>query len=148
MKKSNLTIGIMYVIVGVIFLLVATLTDSGSDSLFYGFAGAGIMPGIMIICKYFYWNKPENIKRYKEKLENEKIEQHDELKVKLRDRAGRYAYELSLVIVSISIVVFAILGQFEIIDNSHMIVLYLGALFIFQIIIINVIFNHLLKKYK
>ena len=54
MKKSNLTIGIMYVIVGVIFLLVATLTDSGSDSLFYGFAGAGIMPGIMIICKYFY----------------------------------------------------------------------------------------------
>lgn len=88
------------------------------------------------------------MKRYKEKLENEKIEQHDELKVKLRDRAGRYAYELSLVIVSISIVVFAILGQFEIIDNSRMIVLYLGALFIFQIIIINVIFNHLLKKYK
>lgn len=148
MKKNNLATGIMYVIVGVIFLLAATLTDSKLDSLFFGFAGAGMIPGIMMICKYLYWNKPRNKERYKEKLENEKIEQHDELKVKLRDKAGRYAYVLSLVIVSISIVLFSILGHLEIIADSRMILLYLGTYFIFQIIIINVIFHHLLKKYE
>ena len=29
--------------------------------------------------------------RYEERLENERIEQHDELKTKIRDRAGRYS---------------------------------------------------------
>ena len=37
MKKSNLITGFIYLI-----------------------AGVGIGPGLMIIFKYFYWNKPEN----------------------------------------------------------------------------------------
>ena len=89
MKKNNLLIGIMYIIVGVLFFLVATLTDSKLDSLLFGFAGAGIAPGIMMIYRYFYWNKPGNKERYAERMENEKIEQHDEMKIKLRDKSGR-----------------------------------------------------------
>ncbi|WP_312810336.1 hypothetical protein [Sedimentibacter sp.] len=148
MKKNNLLIGIMYVIVGVLFFLAATLTDSKLDSLLFGFAGAGIAPGIMIIYRYFYWNKPGNKERYAERMENEKIEQHDEMKIKLRDKSGRYAYIFGLVAVSISIVAFSVLGQLEIIDNSRMIIFYLGGYLIFQYIIGVVIFNHLLKKYK
>ena len=102
----------------------------------------------MIIYRYFYWNKPGNKERYAERMENEKIEQHDELKIKLRDKSGRYAYIFGLVAVSISIVAFSILGQLEIIDNSRMIIFYLGGYLIFQYIIGVVIFNHLLKKYK
>lgn len=148
MKKNNLLIGIMYIIVGVLFFLVATLTDSKLDSLLFGFAGAGIAPGIMMIYRYFYWNKPGNKERYAERMENEKIEQHDEMKIKLRDKSGRYAYIFGLVAVSISIVAFSIIGQLEIIDNSRMIIFYLGGYLIFQYIIGVVIFNHLLKKYK
>ncbi|NYB73682.1 hypothetical protein HZF24_05955 [Sedimentibacter hydroxybenzoicus DSM 7310] len=148
MKKNNLLIGIMYVIVGVLFFLAATLTDSKLSSLLFGFAGAGIAPGIMMIYRYFYWNKPGNKERYAERMENEKIEQHDELKVKLRDKSGRYAYIFGLVAVSISIVAFSVLGQLEIIDNSRIIIFYLGGYLILQYIIGIVIFNRLLKKYK
>lgn len=147
MKKSNLLTGFIYLIVGTIFLVTALLTDSKLDGLLFGFAGAGIVPGLMLIWKYYYWKKPGNKERYAEKLENERIQQHDELNVKLKDKAGRYAYLLGLLTVSFSMVVFSILGALEIIGNSHLIVLYLGGYLIFQIVIGILIFNHLLKKY-
>ena len=89
MKKSNLITGILYVLFGVACLIVALLIETKLEGILWGFAGAGIFPGIMMICKYFYWSSPENKERYEERLENERIEQHDELKTKIRDRAGR-----------------------------------------------------------
>ena len=50
--------------------------------------------------------------------------------------------------VSISIIIFSILGQLEVIDNSRLTVLYLGGYLIFQIVIGIVIFKQLLKKYE
>ena len=81
-------------------------------------------------------------------VENEKIELHDELKSKLRDKSGRHAYAIGLMTVSISIIIFYILGQLEIIDNSRLMVLYLGGYLLFQIVIGIVIFKQLLKKYE
>lgn len=89
MKKSNLITGFIYLIAGVILLLIAIFTNTKLDSLLCGFAGVGIGPGLMIIFKYFYWNKPENKKRYQEKSEKEAIELHDELNIKLRDKPGQ-----------------------------------------------------------
>lgn len=131
-----------------LLLVVAILTDSRLDSLLFGFGGAGIGSGAMMIYKYFYWSKPENRERYAEKISNERIELHDELQEKIRDKSGRYSYIFGLIAISISIVIFSVLGASEIIDNSRIIVLYLGGYFLFQIIIGIVIFNHLLKKYK
>lgn len=116
--------------------------------MLFGFGGAGIGSGAMMIYKYFYWSKPENRERYAEKISNERIELHDELQEKIRDKSGRYSYIFGLIAISISIVIFSVLGASEIIDNSRIIVLYLGGYFLFQIIIGIVIFNHLLKKYK
>lgn len=96
---------------------------------------------------YFYWSSPKNKERYEERLENERIEQHDELKTKIRDRAGRYTYSLGLLVVCFSILVFGILGALEVIDNARMIVLYLGGYLLFQVIAGIVIFNKLMKKY-
>ena len=148
MKKGNLLEGILFVLAGIILLGVALLTDSVLDSLLIGFAAATISPGIVMICKYFYWSTSKNKERYQEKIENEKIEFHDELKSKLRDKSGRYAYAIGLVTVSISIIIFSILGQLGIIDKSRVIVLYLGGYLIFQIVIGIVIFKQLLKKYE
>ena len=111
-KKSNLITGFIYLI-----------------------AGVGIGPGLMIIFKYFYWNKPENKKRYQEKSEKEAIELHDELNIKLRDKSGHYAYVYGIIVICFSIVVFSILGQLEIITHSGIILLYLGAYLIFQLVI-------------
>ncbi|MCD8356608.1 MAG: hypothetical protein LUE11_08565 [Clostridia bacterium] len=147
MKKSNFITGVVFFFVGVILLLLALLTDSKLDGLLWGFAGATIGPGIVMICKFFYWSAPQNKEQYQEKLVTEQIEMHDELKIKLRDKSGRYAYVLGLLTISISMVIFSILGTLEIIDNSRMIVLYLGGYLVFQIAVGIALFHHLLKKY-
>lgn len=147
MKKNNLFIGIMYIFGGAVLLFLVLLTDSIIENLLIGFASGGICAGIAMICRYFYWSRPENRERYQEKMANENIEIHDELKIKLRDKSGKYAYVLGLVAVSISIVIFSILGELEIVDNSRVIILYLGGYLVFQIITGIVIFNYLLKKY-
>lgn len=147
MKKSNLIVGILYLIAGIACLLAALFTESKLNSLLFGFSGAGIGPGLLMICKYFYWTSPKNRGRYQERLENERIELHDELKEKVRDKSGRYAYVLGLFVISISMVVFSVLGALEIIDYSRMIVLYLGGYMIFQIVAGIVIFNRIIKKY-
>ena len=69
------------------------------------------------------------------------------LKIKIRDRAGRYTYSLGLLVICFSILVFGILGALEVIDNTHMIVLYLSGYLLFQVIAGIVIFNKLMKKY-
>lgn len=147
MKKGNLITGIFYVLFGIACLAVALLIETELEGFLWGFAGAGIFSGIMIICKYFYWSSPKNRERYEERLENERIEQHDELKTKIRDRSGRYAYTLGLLIISFSILVFGVLGALDIIANTRIIVLYLGAYLLFQVIAGIVIFNMLMKKY-
>lgn len=147
MKKSNLITGILYVLFGVACLIVALLIETKLEGILWGFAGAGIFPGIMMICKYFYWSSPKNKERYEERLENERIEQHDELKTKIRDRSGRYAYTLGLLIISFSILVFGVLGALDFIVNTRIIVLYLGAYLLFQVIAGIVIFNMLMRKY-
>ena len=148
MKKGILIEGILFVFGGAVLLCIELLTDSVLDSLLISFAAGGICSGIVMICKYFYWNSPKNKERYQEKIANEKIELHDELKSKLRDKSGRYSYTIGIMTVSASIVIFSILGQLEIINNARMIVLYLSGYLVFQIIIGIVIFRHLLKKYE
>lgn len=100
-----------------------------------------------MLWKYYYWTRPENRKRYQEKIENENIELHDERKTMLRDKSGRYAYLIGLAVISVSMVVFSIMGNLNIIQNSELIILYLGGYLVFQYIIGVVIFNHLNKKY-
>ena len=55
-----------------------------------------------------------------------------------------YHWNLTIII---SMVAFSILGELKIIENPHLIVLYLGVYLIFQIVIGIVIFKQLLKKY-
>lgn len=147
MKKSNLITGILYVLFGVVCVIVALLVETKLEGILWGFAGAGIFPGLMMIFKYFYWSSPKNRVRYEERLENERIEIHDELKTKVRNEAGRYTYSLSILVICFSILAFGILGALEIIDNTRMIVLYLSGYLLFQIIAGIVIFNKLMKKY-
>ena len=100
-----------------------------------------------MIVRYFYWSRPQNRQRYQEKRERERIEQHDERKEKLRDRAGRYAYALGLVVISLSILVFSALGALGIVEQYRMIVLFLGGYLIFQFAAGEAIYRKLLKKY-
>lgn len=148
MKKSNLVVGICYILAGILCLLAACFMETRLDGLLFGFAGAGLGPGIMMLYRYHYWSAPERQETYRERLEQERIERNDELKEKLRDRAGRYAYLLGLVVISCSMVVFSVLGSLELLENAEMIVLYFGGYLVLQIAAGNLFFRHLLKKYQ
>ncbi|WP_329887492.1 hypothetical protein [Pseudoramibacter faecis] len=93
MKKSNFVAGGLYILIGTVFLFLAIHTKS---NIFFGLAGAGFGPGVVMMYRYFYWSKPGNSARYLEKMMDEKIERQDELEVKLRDKSGRCAYALGL----------------------------------------------------
>lgn len=148
MKKSNLLEGILFILGGVVLLCAAPLINPALNTLLIGMAAGSISSGIVMTCRYIYWGMPGNRERYQEKLAREKIELHDELKTKLRDRSGRYAYTIGLISVSFSMIIFSILGNLRIIDGSRLIVLYLGGYLFFQIIIGIVIFRQLLKRYE
>ena len=146
MKKSQLISGIIYTLLGRAILLAAIFTDTEIGML-YGLGGAMTGPGLAMMGKYLYWSRPKNRQRYEERLENERIEMNDELKQKLRDRSGRYAYVQGIVTVSLSLFVIGILESLGLIGDSLPLVWYLSAYLIFQIIAGIVIFNRLLKKY-
>lgn len=147
MKKSNFVVGILYILAGLVCLFLALSFESKIEGILWGVAGAGIGPGLAMIYKYFYWSSPKNKARYQEKLEIEKIEMHDELKTKIRDKSGRYAYTLGLLVISISILVFGVLEALGIIVEAKIIILFLFGYLVFQIIAGIVIFNRILKKY-
>lgn len=147
MKKSNLITGIIYILIGVVCLYFALTTETKLDGLLFGFAGAGIVPGIAFVIKYYYWNHPAHKQEFTEKLEYQHIEQHDELKNKVANQSARYIFIINIMVISASTVIFSILGSLEIIDNTKVFVLFLAALLIFQIVSFNIIYQHLLRKY-
>ena len=71
----------------------------------------------------------------------------DELNEKLRDKSGRIAYLIGLLIICISEVAFSILGKAGVISDHKVIVMYLFGLLLIQIVIGNVAYRQLRKKY-
>lgn len=147
MKKNMLMSGLLYVLVGIVFLLCGIFMDTKLNSLFWGFAGGGIVPGLTMIYRYFYWTHPQNSTRYAEKMDKEKVNLHDERKEKFRNQSGRYAYILGLITICVSIVVFSVLYSLDIMQNAKILILYLGGYAAFQYIAGILIFKYLNKKY-
>ena len=145
MKKINLIYGLVYIILAAISLYFAVSLDPHKiTGLFYGLTGTLTCGGIIIIIRYFYWQK--NKEKYQEKIEAEEIEQQDELKQKLRDKAGRYAYLIGLLVIILSVIVYSVLGALNIMNTEH-ILIYLGVYLISQVFIGIIVFNYLLKNY-
>ena len=147
MKKSYLNRGIIFVLAGACFILAAVFTESAFDGLLWGFAGGTFVPGIGRIIQYYYWSAPKNKERFQEIQEQKDINLHDELNEKLRDRSGRIAYLVGLFVICISELVFSILGKTGVITDHKIIVWYLFGLFVFQIVIGNVVYRLLRRKY-
>ena len=118
MKKNYLNEGMKLLLVGICLVLAAAFSETAVDGLLWGFAGGALAPGIARIIQHFYWSAPKNQVRYQEMKEQADINLHDELNEKLRDKSGRIAYLIGLLIICISEVVFSILGNAGIISNS------------------------------
>ena len=116
-------------------LIVALLIETKLEA-FYGASLAQYLPRNYDDMQIFLWSSPENKKGdTKSVWRTNGIEQHDELKTKIRDRAGKICPQLKTagcLFLHFSFSVFS--GALEVIDNARMIVLYLSGYLLFQVI--------------
>lgn len=147
MKRSHLIYGIVYTCIGVAFLLLALFTEYRLESLFWGLAGGMGFSGIQMIVRYVYWSAPGRREIYAQRMEQERIELHDELKEKIRDKSGRYAYILGFIIITCAMFVFSILSLLDVIENAEIFVAFLGIYWIIQLVSGRLFFRQLMKKY-
>ena len=146
MKKGNLWSGLLFTAAGIALLLTVFL-GVWDSSLLSGFGGGALGAGLGTLVRYFYWSSPKCAERYREKLERESIEGHDELLERLRDRSGRYAYILGMLVAGVSIVAAGILRELGIVENTRMLIIYLGAYLLFQFVSGIVIYRRLKRRY-
>ena len=146
MKKNYLNEGMKLLLVGICLVLAAAFSETAVDGLLWGFAWGALGPGIARIIQHFYWSDPKNQVRYQEMQEQADINLHDELNEKLRDKSGRIAYLIGLLIICISEVAFSILGKAGVISDHKVIVLYLFGLLLIQVVIGNVAYRQLGKN--
>lgn len=147
MKKSELWRGVGFLAGGVVCLTVALMLDTLLGSLFCGFAGALIAPGAAQVLKYRKWSRPENAAAYREKLVLEQIEQRDERKELLRNKAGRYAFVLGLLLCTACILAFAVLGELGLVAVHRPAMLMLGGFLIVQLAAFFLFYRWLEEKY-
>ena len=149
MKKRDLWTGVGMTAAGILFLLAALLWDTPLDSLLCGFCGAFTVPGIAQIVKYVKWTKPENVPVCRERLEQERINLRDERKAMLRDKSGRYAYVLGLLIAAAAVLVFAALEMLGVIGKAEgrFMTLFLSSYLVVQYIAGLVFYRMLEKKF-
>lgn len=148
MKKTDFWLGLAYIALGLGVLFVALrLAEESMGGVFFGIAGALLGGGLMLIGKYLYWSRPGYKEKYAQRLEMGAIDQGDELKQRLRDKSGRVTYNIGLLVISISIFVYAILGAFGIMETRHM-ASYLGIYLISQVVLGIVVFYRMLREYE
>lgn len=132
MKKSNLYWALGTIVAGAGLFLTGLLWEVRLSSLLCAMGGGLLFNGIVQLWRYIKWTRPENAPLYQERLEQEQIDLRDERKVMLRDRSGRYAYLLGLVLCCFSILAFSVLNILEIQVSGLAIVLFLTAYLIVQ----------------
>ena len=146
MNKKSLASGIVFTIVGLIFLLSAIFCKTVFEGLLWGFAGALLAIGVGQIIMYIYWSSPKNIDKYNVLLDNKDIESNDELNIQIKNRAGRLAYQFSYIVIAISIFVFAFLGKAGLLTNYMIFVYYLIGLLLLTLAAYIIAFNHFRKE--
>ena len=148
MKKKDLMTAWVYLVIGVVCFAALVLTDSKLDSLLTAGAAVGLLEGVVKIGNYVYWRRPENQAEYQEMQESEQIEQQDELKRMLRDQAYRRAYITNLRVTMAAALVCGALKLLEILDFGEKLMYALAAWVILQLILVDVIYRWLDRKYS
>lgn len=149
MKKSNFYSGLISTVLGAALVVLGILRNAQLSGLMCGLGGALLGPGLVQLWKYRKWTRPENAETYRKRLEQEQIDLRDERKNMLRDKAGRYAYVLGLMLSAVSILIFYLLEDLDVVDafTARLIVAYLGAYLLVQYAAGLLIYRRLSAKY-
>lgn len=87
------------------------------------------------------------MEEYDRRLCDEQIELHDELNEKLRDRAGRMAYIIGMVVTSVAILAFGWMGALRGAVPAKAVMIYLAAYLVFQYVLGVLIYKRLSKGF-
>ena len=148
MKKSDLWIGVCFLIAGTACLVGALmLSGTALGSLLCGLTGGIGVPGLVMVCKYLKWSSPKHAAEYRERLEQEQIELRDERKEMLRNKSGRYAYVFNLLVNCLALFVLASLDALKIVEIENLIILGLALWLLAQYFAGIVFYKILEKKY-
>ena len=147
MRKHNLIIGVVCLLIGIGCLCTALIFETKLDDMLSWFAGYGIVFGGLTTGKYLYWCLPKNREMRNKILAYDAIEQQDELKVSIRDKTGRYAYIFGQYLLCAAILVTGILGKLELIADAHPFLLILTGCLVLQLIFEKLVYHHISKKY-
>lgn len=147
MKKSSLYTGLCYFFVGLVCLILALIFEWRAEGLLWGFAGAGIFPGLMMMWQYYHWTRPENREEYQRRLHIEKVEMKDERKVMLRYRSGWTAYLIMTGLYCLLMLSFSFCSVMGwMMPFSKYAVIGLGILLLFQYVCGAAAFQYLSKR--
>ncbi|WP_250228936.1 hypothetical protein [Anaeropeptidivorans aminofermentans] len=147
MKKGNLYTGIGFILTGILLILIGYLLRENIDSSFlFGWSGGLIGPGILSLYKYYRWSSPENAGEYEKRLKEEKINLNDERKIMLRDKSGRIAYVIGMLLLALIIIIISVIRMFDIANISRWLVLGISLFLMFQYFLGIVVYRHLSKK--
>jgi hypothetical protein len=149
MKKRDFWTGLIMMALGLLCLAGTIFWNTVLGSILYGFSGALIGPGAVLVWKYIRWTKLETADACRRHFEEEQIELRDERKEMLRNRSGRYAYVVGMLAAVVSMNVFFLLGKLGMLEEaaSRLIVLFLGGYAFFQVLAGWVIYQLLDRKY-
>lgn len=132
MKKSNLWWALGFMAAGAAFFLTGLLWQTRLSGILCGIGGGWLFNGAVQLWRYAKWTRPENAAAYRERLEQQRIDLHDERKELLRNKSGRYAYLLGLAVCCAAIFLFSILGVLGVLEGCRPLILFLGAYVVFQ----------------
>lgn len=147
MKKSSFVVGIVYVLVGIVCLVCAVRMEDGLQGVLSGIGGAGIGMGIMMVVRYLHWKKHQDEPAFREKWEQEQIEQKDELTITVRRQTAQTVYAVEMTIAAVSGLTFLVLGELGILKNGQFMGVFLCLFVLGQAALFEVVFRHKMKQY-
>lgn len=145
--KNKLKLGIINLIFSGVFIGLCFIFPE--ISIFFGFAGVCFSVGMFMLYQYFHWKSPSKQEEYKEKIENETIELHDERKEMIRGKAARLSLLANWCLMSAIVVIVSLLGQFEVFPYEYAkpVIFGITIYWIISAIIMQIIYKFLCNKY-
>lgn len=139
---------IIYWLFSLVLIFIIFAFNSPIESLLAGFAGASFVGGSINLWHFYQSTRPENKEEYEEKQKNWETSQADQEKEALRDRAGRIAYKIGLVVIALAIVGFVLLDNIYLMENALVFVMFLLVFLLFQYFVGILIFQKLTDRYE
>ena len=145
MKKNRLYLGAGYILAGLACLVLSLWFEEGNAAL-SGVGGGLLGAGAVIAGRFFYWSRPSRAEEYRQKLEEERISLKDERKNMLRDKSGRIAYLIQLMLCVLVLILLTLLNALHILAVSPWVILGLVLWVIFQYFCGAAVFRWLEKR--